>query len=420
MPPVLNPHWPRGPTNRLHDAARSGSVRQTVALLARGSINIDLGDPEGCTPLFIAALEDHPTVVDVLLKGGASVAIANNANCTPLHVAALRGHIGITHMLLRAGSEPNAANVDGQRPLHMAAGDGHSPVTRMLLRAGADPDACDIKGHAALYPAAFGGHLSVCRDLLDANAKPGRVRAGSSLVPLDVAAQNGHSAVMHELLKLGVEACSSGGGGVEALCLAAKHERVEAMLILRKAGVVDTGEALINAVTVGSSTSAKFLLHQHQQPPDYVNFHKEMGLTPIISGAYSASPRIVRMLLDHGADESLVVLAPNQAGGAFESSAMDLVVRNLEWKELQGVTATEEQLYRLESIRRLLLQAEAVRAVSWVWPGRNTGRVTHCEKLGPRKSAATPLETKWPTTRSCYLLPGRVLMATLVRWVALQ
>lgn len=36
-------------------------------------------------------------------------------------------------------------------------------------------------------------------------------------------------------------------------------------------------------------------------------------------------------------------------------------------RRVGGKDATEEQLNKLEGIRRLLLRAEAVRAVSWLW-----------------------------------------------------
>lgn len=56
----------------------------------------------------------------------------------------------------------------------------------------------------------------------------------------------------------------------------------------------------------------------------------------------------------------------------FNDSPMSYLARAVRDKKISGEDATEEQLHRLEAMRRLLLRVGAVHAVSWLWPGRGS------------------------------------------------
>ena len=47
---------------------------------------------KGCTPLFIAAQNDHVEIAQLLMERGADVNQAKNNGCTPLYIAAKEGH----------------------------------------------------------------------------------------------------------------------------------------------------------------------------------------------------------------------------------------------------------------------------------------------------------------------------------------
>lgn len=64
-------------------------------------------------------------------------------------------------------------------------------------------------------------------------------------VPLDAAAENGHSDVARELIQqCGIDGCGGDTRGVSALKLAAQQQHLDFMALLTGAGVVDTGAAL--------------------------------------------------------------------------------------------------------------------------------------------------------------------------------
>lgn len=57
----------KGPLNELHVAAAAGSLQGVRRLLSTGSIDIDQGNPDGATPLILAAELGHTQVVKYLI-----------------------------------------------------------------------------------------------------------------------------------------------------------------------------------------------------------------------------------------------------------------------------------------------------------------------------------------------------------------
>lgn len=123
------PQRPRGVLNDLHNAACCGSAQRTLAVLSRGTIDIDQGDHEGVTPLMYASITGHARVVNILLNRGADVSLAaGDDSFTALLASAHAGHQAVTKMLLNAGADVQVTTSAGDTPLHLAACRGHSEV----------------------------------------------------------------------------------------------------------------------------------------------------------------------------------------------------------------------------------------------------------------------------------------------------
>lgn len=94
---------------------------------------------------------------------------------------------------------------------------------------------------------------------------------------------------------------------------------------------------------------------------------------------------------------------------------MDRAIRE---KKVIGQDATEEQMNRLEAVRRLLLRVEAVHAVSWLWrspsPTVAGGSVESTRRVD---TASTPLRDMLPILRR-RAGRRRVLLGALFRYVA--
>ena len=90
----------------------------------------------------------------LLLSHGANPNRTDPDGRTPLHLAARTGQPGPLRMLLAAGADPNAADPWGETPLHLAARSNRAEAIRLLLDAHANPAARDARGFSPLDVAA--------------------------------------------------------------------------------------------------------------------------------------------------------------------------------------------------------------------------------------------------------------------------
>lgn len=435
-----------------------GDVELVVNILSTGRpVDVELRMPGGgWTPLMHAVEREHAGVVKVLLDKGAKASTATDDGYTALHFCARRGNLAIAKMLVSAGADLVAATSTartgsadddleitvGSTPLHMAAEEGHSEFITALIEAGASPNSRTREGDSPLYTSCENARLGAVRALLRANADPLLTSTdplGQTFLPLEIAVFRGHSGVVRELLRqLGVERCGGASGGVCALRMAAQEGDLDMMTILMDdGGVVDTGVALVAAAGYCGEAPVKFLLQRQRrrQPPgvdannssggDYVNARDYTGKTAVVSGMLlcrQCAPRVVRMLIDAGADSASAVRLVTEEGVLFfHGTPLTLLKIHVGQKKKED--ATEETLNILEAIRRLLLRVEAVHAASWLWHSSGIPAVSHeaaAGRAGTNKTAAAAVATATPMSRMMSILRRRasrrgVVLAPLFR-----
>ena len=428
----------------MHKAASLGCPSRVIALLAMTSIDIDQGNSAGKTPLMYAAHHGHSSVARILLNRGADVSVQMDHGFCALHLAAQDGHHAVVVDLLKAGADVETRTSEGATAIGLAAQRGHFEATAALIKAGANVDSSgrQLAWATPISLAASKGHVLTVRELLGANANPLLSRSkkisGEPSLPLDDAAFNGHSEVVRELIKqVGIKGCGGATGGGNALQVAAQSGQVETMATLMDAGVVDTGAALVNAAGWGGEAAVKFLLQRRQLAGsrtgvvEYVNFRDRFGLTALFrsftciddtSSEESevvlrlVSPRVARLLVDAGADTTSEIQATDDVNFG---TPLAFINECLLEKKIREFDATEEQMYRLEAVRSLLLRVEAVRAVSWLW---------HCNvpSVIPVAGGTSRITTATTTASGNQLglmLPimrrrrRGTLLAPLLRWV---
>lgn len=132
--------------------------------------------------------------------------------------SAHRRHIGDSNLVcalftaIDSGQEPVVASLlshvtdiesrwQDLTPLMRCAMKGRADLVEMLLEVGADVNAVasDVGGGTALYYAAQGGHIEIARTLLNHGADPRLPDRVLGLTPIDIAARNGHDAVVQLL-----------------------------------------------------------------------------------------------------------------------------------------------------------------------------------------------------------------------------
>ncbi|AAK14613.1 unnamed protein product [Ectocarpus sp. 4 AP-2014] len=376
---------PRGPWTALHSAANHGSFEQVFGIVSSGSVQINQGSPEGWTPLMLAADGGYSRIVSFLLNKGAIARIMGDEGVTALHVSAKNGHVLVSIMLIRAGVDVglSCSRSGGYTPLHLAAQHGRCAVMEVLMYAGADVDRCLEDGATSMYLAAERGQLRAVEILLANKADP-MLATMEGYVPLDVATEKGHVDIVRELVeRVGIEGCGGFDGGMVALRLAAQNGHLDILDILHKKGVVDSsGLALCAALMHGGEKTVKLLLQrsaEYSSPGGSSYANSALGAIgkPLLSclvrdSLRGSSSRVMRRLIDAGATAAFTFTRLDYDGNFMhQTTALDMVTTLLREKRSGGTFFTQQQMYALRGMRQLLMQVDAVHAVSWGWTTRS-------------------------------------------------
>ncbi|KAF9769944.1 hypothetical protein IL306_012553 [Fusarium sp. DS 682] len=125
-------------SSALHASAIYGHVEIVDYLLAQSTINLNLVDSRGRTPLWQAASNGHAEVTKMLLR-------TSKADCrcksyssgrNVLWFPASNGNVEIVSMLLDAGADPNEPDDDGQTPVQAAKEGSQSGVLKLFRNFG--------------------------------------------------------------------------------------------------------------------------------------------------------------------------------------------------------------------------------------------------------------------------------------------
>ena len=393
-----------------------------MALLSAGSADVDRrAPPQGVTPLMVAAADGYLRLVRILLNNGADLSKKDYQGATALHFSAAEGHVALTKLLIREGAaadlEVKMADGGHGTPLHRAAHAGRSEVIRVLLDAGANPDSRAEGGQTPLFIAMLSGHVDATRELLRAKANPWLAytgESGATHLPLDMAVYGGHIDVVREAVQQvgirGITGCGGMDEGFEALHTAVRCDQsLGIMAILTDAGVVDDGTCLVAAAEAGNEAVVKFLLQQEAEPP---RFYHPLGIAYTDVGrrgvtalgacakhCHPCSSRIAQLLIEAGADTTLILISGRPDAKMFCGTALALAVKYRDERMIEGEPVTNEQLDSLEAIRRLLLRVEAVHATSWLWPSDVPVAVEAVEGTITPSTTLTPLRRMLPSSR---------------------
>jgi len=140
--------------------AALGGHRSVVQALLDGGANPNLEAQHlGQTALSMAASGGHDEIIKLLLARGASINHRSGkykppySGVTALFIAALRNRVSTIELLVKSGADPNIENDDGLTPLMYAAAKGHIDALNALIRAGAPVDYVASTGVTALLSA---------------------------------------------------------------------------------------------------------------------------------------------------------------------------------------------------------------------------------------------------------------------------
>lgn len=196
-------------------------------------VNSKGDQPDNPTPLVVACLYGHETIVEALLASGATANVANANEFvnegdypSPLHAAVFSENINIVQRLLDLPSNrrPNidTLDLDAQTPLHYAASLYNIPVIELLIQSGANPDKTNVIIGAT--PAL----LAIDSDIDFDGSPPGGIHTLQQLAAdlgmnkIFNLTDEGCVATLHALLDGGADPLFKDGTGYTLLCAAAK------------------------------------------------------------------------------------------------------------------------------------------------------------------------------------------------------
>src|SRR5262245_18950140 len=169
----------RGPDLRLVQAAKAAEETQAIALLDGGA-DPNQRSADGTTALHWATKNHDAMLVDRLLKAGAKPHPENRYGVTPIALACESGSAPIVERLLKAGVSADATGPYGETALHTCAYSGNTAAARVLLAARASVDPGDSwRGQTPLMWAAAKRHPETMKALIDAGAD---VNARSTII----------------------------------------------------------------------------------------------------------------------------------------------------------------------------------------------------------------------------------------------
>jgi ankyrin repeat protein len=195
-------------TTALMESARKGDAAKTKKLIENG-VDLDKTNKYGWTALMFAAKEGHVPVVDLLLEAGVdpnieSERITGNTQAPYPKTTALREAIGGGHLSVAKTLIDRGAKVDATA-FAMAGGAGDVTLLKKMMAEGADPN-LPSPGPYRFYPSAIcvassKGKLEAVRWLVENGADPNLI--AMECLALRAAVNGGHVGVVEYLLENG-------------------------------------------------------------------------------------------------------------------------------------------------------------------------------------------------------------------------
>lgn len=127
--------------------------------------SINRVNPEGQSPLHIAAGNGSYELAEALIKHGADVNISNKDKQTPLHWAAWNNQTALVDLLIKKGANISAPDRAGNTPLILATLAGGDASVKMLLEKGADRYIANREGKTAAIIAEDKGNKDLAAEL---------------------------------------------------------------------------------------------------------------------------------------------------------------------------------------------------------------------------------------------------------------
>ena len=307
-----NQQDPENLSTLLHIAVEHNQHELVDMLLQCPDIEVDKANRFGYNPLMEAAREGNEVLAARLLEQGASQLLVNKDGMNPLMFAAQNGHLAVTVQLVKRlpeSQKPQCLNqadlINKRTALIMAAQHQHSEIAEFLLEQGASIYHQDTYGMNALMYAARNRNLHLIRliaklesDVVQTQDKAINAVNDHHETALENAAFTGDKEVVQCLLEVGAahgySMISAAGPG---------HMEVVKVLVAHGVDINGGNDYLMSPLSLVVDTGGLPSVVQEMIGLGAdVNFQNDMGSTPLCLAILTGNLKIVRKLIQNGAD----------------------------------------------------------------------------------------------------------------------
>ena len=291
------------------------------------------------TPLMYACRRGHIEVARQLLRLGASQRKRSTKGRTPLFEAILGHHSGGSARTTKKASKHNEtvellvnempgdldinltnSHERNRTALMMAAFLGHTEMVNVLLgRQDINIDLQDDNGMTALYLAARENHHEIAQKLLDVGARTDIVDFQTGRSPLRCAAERDYRDTVGLLLEYDADAALKDRQGGTAMLRAVNRGAKNALMKFMEHStdmecVDHEGQSLLHGAARNGYHEIARLLMEDRLPEERSpnvkvlgpNLRDDHGITPLHDASRRGELAVVAILLEKGADASLV------------------------------------------------------------------------------------------------------------------
>ncbi|XP_076070588.1 uncharacterized protein LOC143042207 isoform X1 [Mytilus galloprovincialis] len=296
----------------LHLASMSGHLSVLKLLVGNGG-NVEMLNKEELSPFFYACENNSISVVHYLLNSKKDFVKINKKymkreNKSVLHIACLKGYIEIVKILLDHRATVDIPDAGELTPLHLACSNGQYKTAELLLNSGANVNALDKLGRTPVYHACTGDYKDIVKLLIKRKANINKSTLNGS-TPLHAACEHEIVDIVNILLNNGAKvdvqdrevgtplhlACRKGNGRIVQLLI---DNRASINLKTKKDKMRPFHEACQN----GHLNVIEILLENG------VNYEKqnEQGWTGLFFSCANGNNHIVKTILSRKTDVNRV------------------------------------------------------------------------------------------------------------------
>ncbi|XP_067661916.1 putative ankyrin repeat protein RF_0381 [Haliotis asinina] len=240
--------------NILHSACLGGDVKVVKYVLSQNMLDINSREQCGRTAVMLAAENGHKDVVELLVEKGADLSLVDETADNVLHCACRGGDAGVVKYIL----SKNRVDIDRRglhelTPIMMARRCKHREVVELLLSKRADGSLRYYNHINMLLSACREGDVEVVKFVLSQNIVDVDSRGHRKKTPVLLAAEYGHKEVVELLVENGADLSLAYASGSNSLHVACSRGRLKVVKYIISQNIVD-----INCRGLGKKTAAMF------------------------------------------------------------------------------------------------------------------------------------------------------------------